>query len=414
MKSLFTILIFISITLEVNARTILVLGDSNGAAENGWVKQLHALCPADTLINCSISGNTIGFDNLGNTRLNTLKMLETYMNWVQTAPDAVYVLLGSNDCKAEFAGREREVSANYALLLDRLRARFPQARLVTITPPPMGYYSKMEAKYKGGQQRVEQLVVEIKQISAARQVTCIDIHTPMKADYGKLTTDGVHLTTEGYQWMAKLIHRQLLPLLFVIGDSISLQYGPWLEQFVSSAFRYDRKRDDGGKRAEDDLDTPQGANGGDSRMVLEYLRRLKAAHRLQADYLLINCGLHDIKTEVSSGKIQISQEEYRCNLDSIFQEVNGTGVKLVWVRSTPVNEELHNTKGLAFNRYSADVEKYNRIADNYFLAKGIPIIDLYHFSKSFPKEATADHVHYTEEYSRLQAAFIAGFLLGTK
>ncbi len=59
--------------------------------------------------------------------------------------------------------------------------------------------------------------------------------------------------------------------LFVLGDSISIHYGPYLKRFVSSTYIYDRKR--GESQALLDLDQPVGANGGNSRMVLEYIRR---------------------------------------------------------------------------------------------------------------------------------------------
>ncbi len=57
--------------------------------------------------------------------------------------------------------------------------------------------------------------------------------------------------------------------LFVIGDSISMHYGPYLESFLKNRFVYDRKRAKAGEKT--DLDYPSGENGGDSRMVLGYI-----------------------------------------------------------------------------------------------------------------------------------------------
>lgn len=50
------------------------------------------------------------------------------------------------------------------------------------------------------------------------------------------------------------------PRLFVIGDSISIFYGPYLKKYVEGKFDYDRKRDKG--EAMKNLDNPVGANGG--------------------------------------------------------------------------------------------------------------------------------------------------------
>ncbi|HRQ29860.1 MAG TPA: prolyl oligopeptidase family serine peptidase, partial [Saprospiraceae bacterium] len=49
---------------------ILTIGDSNGASEYGWPVQLKKLMPFSNIINVSIAGNTIGFDNLGQEKLN--------------------------------------------------------------------------------------------------------------------------------------------------------------------------------------------------------------------------------------------------------------------------------------------------------------------------------------------------------
>ncbi|NLF38107.1 SGNH/GDSL hydrolase family protein, partial [bacterium] len=82
--------------------------------------------------------------------------------------------------------------------------------------------------------------------------------------------------------------------IYILGDSISLHYGPYLKEYVRGVFAYARK--EGDEEAMLNLDKPQGANGGDSSMVLAFLEG-KAAHGgIKADYLLVNCGLHDIKT----------------------------------------------------------------------------------------------------------------------
>jgi hypothetical protein len=96
--------------------------------------------------------------------------------------------------------------------------------------------------------------------------------------------------------------------LFVVGDSISIQYGPYLKKMVEHRFLYDRKR--GEQEALADLDNPVGANGGDSRMVLDYLEQ-ERTRGMSCDVLLVNCGLHDIKTDPLSGEMQVPLYAYR-------------------------------------------------------------------------------------------------------
>lgn len=211
---------------------------------------------------------------------------------------------------------------------------------------------------------------------------------------------------------ASMKESETKPKVFVIGDSISMQYGPYLEKFLDGFMDYDRKRNDG--TGPTDLDNPSGANGGDSRMVLEYLRLILADPGFQPDILLLNCGLHDIKTHPETKEKQVDLEEYRTNLLDIYKMVNEKGVKLIWVRSTPVDDEQHNSRQRSFYRYAADLDGYNRVADQVFSDNGVPIIDLYGFTQNLGEGLFIDHVHFDEDTRSRQAAYIAGYLLGYK
>jgi len=107
------------------------------------------------------------------------------------------------------------------------------------------------------------------------------------------------------------------PKILVVGDSISIQYGPYLKNALTGFFDYDRKRDQG--QAVTDLDNPVGASGGDSSRVLEYLTKLSKQTDFQTDYLLVNCELHDIKTGPKTQKIQVGLNNYRENLEQIIK-----------------------------------------------------------------------------------------------
>ncbi|MBD0777837.1 SGNH/GDSL hydrolase family protein [Maribacter sp. ANRC-HE7] len=199
-----------------------------------------------------------------------------------------------------------------------------------------------------------------------------------------------------------------LPKLFLIGDSISIQYGPFLEKYLQGKVQFERKVDDGS--AEKNLDIPTGANGGDSSMVLEYLRTKVQDRQFTPDYLLLNCGLHDIKRNPESNKIQISEDEYRTNLKAIFQLLKHKKIQAVWMKTTPVVDSIHNANQNWFRRYAADVAIYNQIADEVCAKENIPVIDLYDFTRKLGVGQFADHVHYKENARALQAAYITGFL----
>lgn len=197
------------------------------------------------------------------------------------------------------------------------------------------------------------------------------------------------------------------PSVFLIGDSISMQYGPFLEKYLEGIIDITRKQDDG--QAAKNLDVPVGANGGDSRMVLEYLKNKLKEPGFAPDYLLLNCGLHDIKHNIPDEKIQVSQEEYKKNLQEIIQLVTKKKIRIIWIRTTPVVDTIHN-KPKGIKRYAADVATYNQISDELFSNNKIPMIDLFTFTQKLGNEQFIDHVHYNESTRSLQAAYITGFL----
>lgn len=193
--------------------------------------------------------------------------------------------------------------------------------------------------------------------------------------------------------------------LHLVGDSISIQYGPHLELHLAGRLGYSRKCGDHGN-----LDQPQGANGGDSGMVLAYLRGCRAAG-LAWDALVINCGLHDIKTAPGTGQRQVPDDAYRANLEEIVLAARELAPRLVWIRTTPVVAAIHNARNSGFFRFEADQQRCNAIADAVMRAAGAPLIDLDGFTRSLGgDEVFCDHVHFTEPVRALQAAFVAGSL----
>jgi len=195
---------------------------------------------------------------------------------------------------------------------------------------------------------------------------------------------------------------------FLIGDSISIQYYPYLKEYVGNDIIIDRKKDDG--KAFTNLDVPMGSNGGDSRMVLQYLRFRCEESVFTPDYMLINCGLHDVKRNSETNEIQISEQEYRSNLTEIFKLLRSKNIKPIWIKTTWVNDSIHNIKPMAFKRYNKDVIRYNQIADSVCFIEKIAEIDLYTFSVNQGIDKFADHVHYVSESQKEQAIFIGQFI----
>jgi lysophospholipase L1-like esterase len=198
--------------------------------------------------------------------------------------------------------------------------------------------------------------------------------------------------------------------VYVIGDSISNQYGPYLKQHLSGVMDYARK--DGEAEALLNLDNPQGANSGDSARVLAFVKALAASGGVDADVLLVNCGLHDIKRDPETGRLQVALGDYENNLRALVATVRTMRSKLVWIRTTPCDERVHNRPGMKFHRFAADCEAYNAAADRVMSGAGVPVIDLFTFTSNLGPDLFCDHVHFQEPVREKQAAFIAGWLKG--
>ena len=200
---------------HIPSKKILVLGDSNGALTIGWVNQLKKLRPDDFIINTSVSGNTIGFDNLNNPKLNTLKMLDSYLQKGAEndgAFDCVLILLGTNDCKLVFDKQLNEVPANLEKLISNLRISTKinnSTRIVVVSPPPYGKDEILLEKYKGGEKRADFLTTEFAKIAEKMNAEFVDVHTALKPSFDVLSNDGVHLSEEGQKIIAKKINAQL-------------------------------------------------------------------------------------------------------------------------------------------------------------------------------------------------------------
>lgn len=195
---------------------ILTIGDSNGAFEHGWVNQLQKLMPEDSIYNVSVPGNTIGFDNLDNPGLNTLKNLDSYIEKTLDKAghlDYILILLGTNDSKAVFRDQSKEVLDNLGTLIKRIKRYDYRGEgapeIVLITPPPYGPDSILADKYIGGEKRVASLVEEYRGIARKTGCEYVNIHDKLKAEFMDHSTDGVHLDAEGQKIIAKTIKEHL-------------------------------------------------------------------------------------------------------------------------------------------------------------------------------------------------------------
>ena len=180
-----------------------------------------------------------------------------------------------------------------------------------------------------------------------------------------------------------------LPLVFVIGDSISIGYTPHVKEALAGRARVERHP----------------GNCGDSFNVLSNLPGWLA--EVRPALIHFNVGLHDLRLWRHISRHQVEIETYRGNLTRICELLVETGAKLLWATTTPVLEGAVRM-GENFSRKNADVEAYNAVALEVINSAGIAIAvdDLNAFVKTLdPEKALSDDgVHFTgKSYARLGA-----------
>ena len=198
--------------------------------------------------------------------------------------------------------------------------------------------------------------------------------------------------------------------MLLLGDSISLHYGAYLNEYLKHEFEIHSKP--GKEEALKKIDSAIGGNGGDSSMVLEYIKERQKDSDLDFDVFLFNCGLHDIKRKIPEEKLQVDIVKYEENLNEIYRIMQGNGVKCIFMTTTPVLEEMHNTLiPCGIKRYNNDVIDYNEVAINVARKYNVPVIDLNRFVSSNTGEVYIDYAHFNFHIRKLQAAFIAGAVM---
>jgi lysophospholipase L1-like esterase len=200
------------------------------------------------------------------------------------------------------------------------------------------------------------------------------------------------------------------PKLFVLGDSISIHYGAFLEKMVASQFEYSRKTGTEPQLKDSKLwGEPNGKHSNDGH---DYINLMTADPNWRPDVMLLNAGIHDLTTMDPVTKVkQVPLDVYIQNLTAVLDAMARRKVHVFWVNTTPVNEAYCHEQKIEVKHYNADVEAYNAAAAELMARKDVPVIDLHSFTSSLGgPEVFTDMCHFTEPVARLQAAHIAGRL----
>lgn len=178
-----------------------------------------------------------------------------------------------------------------------------------------------------------------------------------------------------------------LPLVYLIGDSIRGSYQRLIEALFGKQATVDGPRD----------------NSFDSANIRRRLDEWLAGTLPNA--LALNCGLHDVRRARPDGNLQVPLEAYLENLDGIMGRIVEHAIpRPLWVTTTPVNETVHNANR-EYDRFNADIDRYNAAALSLALRHGWEVVDLHGVILGGPADRflAADGVHLNDN-GRLAAA----------
>ncbi|MEO7313370.1 MAG: GDSL-type esterase/lipase family protein [Chitinophagaceae bacterium] len=185
---------------------IFTLGDSNGTFPESWPKQIGLALPGSTVFNISKSGRTVGFINNGDTSLSSLLVIDENLKKAAEATkerpyDFIVLELGTNDAKAVFSDRQKDVPRNLELLIKRIKecsyASINQAKLIIISPPPYGIRADTLAKYASGNKRVKKMSRSFKKVARRNQCMFVNGYLTPGLNIETMTVDGLHLDGVG-------------------------------------------------------------------------------------------------------------------------------------------------------------------------------------------------------------------------
>ncbi|MCK5803338.1 MAG: SGNH/GDSL hydrolase family protein, partial [Lentisphaeria bacterium] len=146
-----------------------------------------------------------------------------------------------------------------------------------------------------------------------------------------------------------------LPRVLIVGDSITIHYTHLLRKQLEGKVNVHR--------------IP--ANGGPTERGLANLDKWLRPGNW--DVICFNFGLHDSKFagwDRKTGKRYSTPEAYGKNLEQLVVRLKATGVKLIWLTTTPIPEgaKTHDV---------GDSVEYNKVAAPIMRKHGIPVTDLY-------------------------------------
>jgi lysophospholipase L1-like esterase len=187
-----------------------------------------------------------------------------------------------------------------------------------------------------------------------------------------------------------------LPIVFLLGDSIMGGYSPTVQRQLAGVAEV------------------KGLTRTTSSNVLARLDEVIAA---KPDVVHLNCGLWDLIVSTNTGKAQVSVDEYKSNLEKVFERLRQeTRATVIWTTTTPVDETKQiNPRPKGYGRivrHEAEVKAYNRASVDVAKRHGLKVDDLFEVMTRAGRDEHIkdDGVHFNEAGSELLGQAVANVI----
>jgi len=207
---------------------IVCLGDSNGENPIGWVNNLYYKLPTASILNFCKSGNTFGFFNNGNSKLNQLKNIDSVLQQAQykfssSQADFIIISLGTNDAKADFDSLQMRIPERINELLSKIKNHSIYSanttKIIWVTPPPIKeeliQSQENLKKYLGASNRIKFIAQQIKNIAIREGDLVVDLQDLFSKNWMELQRDGIHYNKVGGAYAALYIANPIVQHLMV-------------------------------------------------------------------------------------------------------------------------------------------------------------------------------------------------------
>ena len=182
-----------------------------------------------------------------------------------------------------------------------------------------------------------------------------------------------------------------LPRVLLVGDSIRMGYAPIVAKKLEGIAEVFSAK----------------ANAADTATTL----KLIDAWLTESKPLIVhwNNGLHDLKFAKKTKTHQVPMADYAANLKKLLETMRKSTPHVIFATTTPIIDDRHALRKADFDRFDADVKKYNSVASETLLPLSVPIHDLNRIVQDGDptKMLGKDGTHYTPAgYERLADAVV--------